>query len=70
MDALKTAVEEWGAKETTRIDNEAKFIRQVWKGRTGNANADKAGTQNLAAISQLLFDEIGAFIEFGGDSER
>jgi len=67
LDALQSAADEWGKKEKERLENEVKFMRAVLKGRTGS---EKAGTQNLDALSKLLQSEIDAFIAFGGDEQR
>jgi len=67
LDALQSAVDDWGKKEKERLENEVKFMRAVLKGRTGS---EKAGTQNLDELSTLLQSEIDAFIAFGGDDNR
>lgn len=67
LDALQAAVDEWGEKEQTRLENEVKFMRAVLLGRTGS---EEAGTQALDAASALLQAEIDDFIAFGGDDER
>lgn len=67
LDALQTAVNEWGEKERSRLENEVKFMRAVLLGRTGS---EEAGTKALDSASALLQAEIDDFIEFGGDDER
>jgi len=67
LDALQAAVDEWGEKELSRLENEVKFMRAVLRGRTGS---EKAGTQALDAASSLLQAEIDDFIAFGGDDTR
>lgn len=67
LDVLKSAVKEWGDKEKARLENEVKFVRAVLKGRTGS---EKAGTQNLDALQEILKLEIEDFIAFGGDQNR
>lgn len=67
LDALQSAVDEWGEKEKSRLENEVKFMRAVLKGRTGS---EEAGTQALDSASALLQAEIDDFIAFGGDDER
>ena len=58
LDALQKAVDEWAETETTRLDNEATFLRAVLSGR----KASDAGTQNLATTSSLLQAEINEFL--------
>lgn len=67
LDTLKTAVNTWGEKEKARLENEVKFMRAVLKGRTGS---EKAGTQNLNTLQQILELEIEDFIAYGGDEKR
>jgi hypothetical protein len=67
LDALTSAVKEWGDKETARLENEVKFMRAVLKGRIGS---EKAGTANLDSLSKLLQAEVDAFMGQGGDSNR
>jgi len=67
LDDLQKALDDWAKKEQDRLENEVKFMRSVLKGRTGS---DTASTQNLSAASKLLENEVSAFIEFGGDSQR
>lgn len=67
LDRLKEAVLTWGDKEKTRLENEVKFMRAVLKGRTGS---EKAGTQNLDALQEILKLEVEDFIAFGGDANR
>lgn len=67
LDELKSAVQEWGDKEKTRIENEVKFMRAVLKGRTGS---EEAGTQNLITLESLLEREIEDFLAHGGDDNR
>lgn len=67
LDSLKSAVKEWGTKEKTRLENEVKFLRAVLKGRTGS---EKAGTQNLDALQEVLRLEIEDFIASGPDANR
>jgi hypothetical protein len=67
LDALSNAVKKWGDQEKARLENEVKFLRAVLKGRTGS---EKAGTQNLEALSSLLQAEVSEFIAVGGDENR
>lgn len=67
LDKLKSAVKEWGDKEKARLENEVKFMRAVLKGRTGS---EKAGTQNLDTLQEILKLEIEDFIATGGDNTR
>lgn len=67
LDMLKTAVKTWGEKEKTRLENEVKFMRAVLKGRTGS---EKAGTQNLDTLQEILKLEVEDFIASGPDANR
>lgn len=67
LDSLKTAVKTWGDKEKTRLENEVKFMRAVLKGRTGS---EKAGTQNLDTLQEILKLEVEDFIASGPDANR
>ena len=67
LDALQTAVDDWGKTEQDRLENEVKFMRAVLLGRTGS---EKAGTSALDKASSLLQSEINDFIAFGGDKDR
>lgn len=60
LDALKKATEEWTEKETKRLEDEAKFLKSVLKGRTG---AGRLANQNVADSSKLVVDEISQFLE-------
>lgn len=59
LDALKTAVDEWIAKEKTRIEEEVTFLRKVLKGRTGS---EEANSTNLAKSLELVVAEIDSFL--------
>ena len=59
LDALKEAVDEWVAKEKTRIEEEITFLRKVLKGRTGS---EVANSTNLAKSLELVNAEIDSFI--------
>lgn len=67
LDTLKAAVDTWKDKEVTRLENEVKFMRAVLKGRTGS---EKAGTENLNTLQEILKMEVEDFIAFGGDENR
>jgi len=67
LDTLKDAVKDWGDKEKTRLENEVKFMRAVLKGRTGS---EKAGTENLNTLKDVLKLEVDDFIQYGGDENR
>lgn len=67
LDTLQTAVDTWKEKEVTRLENEVKFMRAVLKGRTGS---EKAGTENLNTLQEILEMEVEDFIAFGGDEDR
>lgn len=60
LDELKTATEDWADKEIKRLEDEAKFLKSILKGRTG---AGRLTNQNVADSSKLLVDEIGTFLE-------
>ena len=67
LDTLKAAVKMWGDKEKTRLENEVKFMRAILKGRTGS---EKAGTQNLNTLQEILKLEVEDFIASGSDANR
>jgi hypothetical protein len=60
LDELKTATDDWADKEIKRLEDEAKFLKSILKGRTG---AGRLANQNVADSSKLLVDEIGTFLE-------
>lgn len=66
LDALASAVREWGDEETKRLENETQFLRKVLQGR----GAEGAATENLITAENWLVDEISAFVSFGRDDER
>lgn len=57
---LKTATTKWATKEITRLEDEAKFLKSILKGRTG---AGRLTNQNVADSSKLVVDEIAQFLE-------
>ena len=59
LDALKSSVDEWVAKEKTRIEEEIAFLRKVLRGRTGS---NKANSTNLAQSLKLVTAEIDSFL--------
>jgi hypothetical protein len=59
LDALKSATVEWADKETKRLQDEAKFLKSILKGRTG---AGRLTNQNVADASKLVVDEISQFL--------
>jgi hypothetical protein len=61
LDALEEAVDGWVRDESTRLDNETKFLRSVLNGR----NASNVGTKNLEATSVLVQEAISQFIGVG-----
>lgn len=61
LNALVAAVQQWGQKEKTRLDNETLFLRSVLTGRGATA----AGDANLAAAVSALENEIDQYILFG-----
>ena len=58
LDLLQEAVDQWVEAETTRLENEVTFLRQVRQGR----GAESAGSANLAAASDLLQVSIDDYI--------
>jgi hypothetical protein len=70
LEALKKATEKWADKEIERLDNEARFMRAVVKGRTGS---EELGALNLAEAAELVskeinsITEIDSFIVFDGE---
>ena len=56
---LKNATVEWADKEKKRLEDEAKFLKSVLKGRTG---AGRLTNQNVADSSKLVVDEISRFL--------
>jgi hypothetical protein len=65
LQVLLTKVNEWGAKEKMRIENETQFLQSVLMGRQ---KANDPGTQNLEVLltpSGLLQTSINDFILFG-----
>jgi hypothetical protein len=59
LDALKKATDEWADKEIKRLEDEAKFLKSILKGRTG---AGRLANQNVADASKLTVDEIAQFL--------
>jgi hypothetical protein len=57
---LKTATTKWANKEIKRLEDEAKFLKSILKGRTG---AGRLTNQNVADSSKLVVDEIAEFLE-------
>lgn len=60
LDALKTAVDEWGKKEKKRYEDEAKFLQSVIDGHTGAGKTASANAQKSAAY---CVDQISQFLE-------
>lgn len=58
LDNLKKAVNKWIDKEITRLDNEAKFMRSVLKGRGASDTAAK----NLNSAVSAMKDDIDAYL--------
>jgi len=56
---LKNATVEWADKEKKRLEDEAKFLKSILKGRTG---AGRLTNQNVADSSKLVVDEISQFL--------
>lgn len=65
LDSLKTAVDTWADDESSRLENEVKFMRKVLEGR----GATEAGTANLGAAGDIVVAEINAFISFDEGDE-
>lgn len=59
LDELQKATEDWADKETTRLTDEATFLKSVLKGRTG---AGRLTNQNVADSSKLVVTEISEFL--------
>jgi hypothetical protein len=65
LQTLLIKVNEWGAKEKMRIENETQFLRSVLMGRQ---KSNDPGTQNLDTLlspSGLLQTSINDFILYG-----
>jgi hypothetical protein len=60
LDALNTAVTEWGEKEKKRLEDEVKFLKSVLNSRTGAGQLANQGVEDAKA---LLVDKIGQFLE-------
>lgn len=56
---LQDETKKWADKEVERLDNEAKFMRAVVKGRTGS---EELGSLNLFEASKVVQVEIDSFI--------
>lgn len=67
LDQLKDAVKNWSKKEQDRLEHEVKFMRTVLKGRTGS---EKAGTENLNTLQEILKLEVEDFIAYGVTKNR
>jgi hypothetical protein len=61
LDKLKSAVQEWGDKEKTRLEEETSYLRSVLEGR----GASDTGTKNISAASELLAQAVTDFIIYG-----
>lgn len=57
---LKSAVEEYGKNEKTRLEEETKYLRSVLEGR----GASNSGTKNISQASELLAQAVTDFIIF------
>jgi len=64
LDTLAEEVKKWADDEVKRLDNEAKFMRAVVKGRTGS---EELGSLNLFEASKVVQVEIDSFIVFDGE---
>jgi hypothetical protein len=58
LDKLKSEAKKYFDLETTRIDNETKFLRSVLQGR----GARGAAAENLALAKELVQGEIDDFL--------
>lgn len=61
LDTLQKETKKWADDVILRLDNEAKFMRAVVKGRTGS---EKLGSLNLFEASKVVQAEIDSFIVF------
>ena len=61
LNTLMTEVKTWAEDQIKRLDNEAKFMRAVVKGRTGS---EELGSLNLFEASKVIQAEIDEFIVF------
>ena len=66
LDKLEDAVNEWGEKEKTRLEEETKYLRAVLEGR----GASDAGTKNLSQASDLLVQAVTDFIIYTDTSPK
>jgi len=64
LETLKSEVNTWAEKQIERLDFEARFMRQVVKGRTGS---EELGSLNLFEASKVVQAEIDEFIVFSGE---
>ena len=60
LEALATAVREWGEKERTRLEDEVVFLKSVLRNRSG---ASKLASKNVEDAEFYLIDKINKFLE-------
>lgn len=59
LDQLKEALDEYYEKEKARLEDEAKFLRSVLKGRTGS---ERLSRSNSSEAEQLVSNDINSFL--------
>ena len=59
LDALKTAAQEWAARERDRLKKQVALSKRILKGRTGSERLAQASTQ---IVNSLTVDEINEFL--------
>ena len=59
LDDLKQATSAWADKETSRLTDEATFLKSILQGRTG---AGRLTNQNVADSSKLVAASINEFL--------
>jgi hypothetical protein len=63
LETLRKETKKWAENAIKRLDNEAKFMRAVVKGRTGS---EELGSLNLFEASKVVQAEIDSFIVYEG----
>lgn len=62
LNELETAVEEWYARETERVEDEVSFLKSVLRGRTGSESVARANTSEARV---LVINDISTFLTGG-----